>query len=90
MMLPPDELDGQEVEPYDLPRGTCPRCGSGNVRHLIVGLPAGPEPMNSTPDWVDWLGCVHPGHDRQCDQCGLTWSCTAGGNPVLDQTDHPR
>jgi len=31
MMVPPDELDGHEVEPYDLPRGTCPRCGSGDV-----------------------------------------------------------
>lgn len=74
MLLPPDQLAADESEPYDVPRGTCPRCGSNDVRHLIIGLPAGPEPMSGTPEWVDWVGCVHPGHDRECDHCGLVWS----------------
>ena len=25
------------------------------------------------PDWVSWVGCVHPGFDRSCAECGLTW-----------------
>lgn len=45
MMLPPDEFDEVEIEPYDVPRGTCPWCGSWEVRHFVVGLPAGPEVM---------------------------------------------
>jgi hypothetical protein len=73
MMSPPDEFAGDAVESYDSPRGTCPRCGGGEVRHLIIGLPAGPEPMSRTPTWVDWVGCSHPGHDRECDTCGLLW-----------------
>jgi len=49
MMLPPDEFDNADFKPYAVPRGTCPRCGSNDIRHLIIGLPAGPEPVNSTP-----------------------------------------
>ena len=75
MLLPP-ELDGHEVAPYSRPRGTCPRCGSGDVNHLVIGMPALPESMDSTPDWVEWVGCIHPGHDRECDGCGLAWSGT--------------
>jgi hypothetical protein len=74
MMLPPDGLDDLEFEPYAAPRGVCHDCGSDEVRHLIIGLPAGPEAMSGTPDWVSWVGCVHPGHDRECSQCGLTWT----------------
>ena len=74
MMLPPDDLDAEDFEPYDVPRGSCPRCGSNDIRHLLIGLPAGPEPMNSTPVWVEWVGCVHPGHDRECDSCGFAWT----------------
>lgn len=73
MMLSPDHLATDDFEPYDVPRGTCPQCGSNDVRHLIIGLPAGPEPMNNTPQWVVWVGCVPPGHNRECDQCGLAW-----------------
>jgi hypothetical protein len=39
MMLPLDVLDGHIVESYDIPRGTCPRCGSGDIRHLLIGRP---------------------------------------------------
>ena len=47
MMLPPDDFDADDFEPYDVPRGSCPRCGSNDIRHLVIGLPVGPEPMNS-------------------------------------------
>ncbi len=32
-----DAIHGYEPEPYDLPRGTCPECGSGAVKHLVIG-----------------------------------------------------
>jgi hypothetical protein len=73
MVLPSDELDRQ-VELYDLPRGICRRCGSGDVRHLWIGMPALPGSMDTTPDWVEWVGRMHPGHDRECDGCGLHWT----------------
>lgn len=74
MMLPPDEFDHADFKRYHVPRGTCPRCGSNDIRHLIIGLPAGPEPVNSTPEWVDWVGCAHPGHDRECNHCEFQWT----------------
>src|SRR5689334_19883128 len=58
MMLPPEDL---EREPYDVPRGACPACGSGDVTHLVIGMPSGPGAMEGDPDWVHWVGCVHPG-----------------------------
>ena len=42
--------------------------------HLIIGLPANLDDMTGTPGWVDWVGCLHPGYDRRCDECGLAWS----------------
>lgn len=57
----------------DTLRGTCPVCGSGEVRHLVIGMPAGPDLMDDDPEWVVWVGCVHPGHDRECDACGAVW-----------------
>lgn len=83
MMLPLDELDGHEVEPYDIPRSTCPRCGSGDIRRLLIGRPTGPHPMNSTPDWVARVGCVHLGYDRERDDCGLAWSNADPSRPVV-------
>jgi hypothetical protein len=62
-----------EVEPYDVPRGTCPRCGSRAVRHLVIGFPAHPEALDSLPAWVEFVGCLHPGHDRECRRCGLEY-----------------
>jgi hypothetical protein len=72
MTLPPDQLGDVDIEPYDVPRGTCPRCGSGRVRHHIIGYPPPPEARH-TPRWVAWEGCIHPGYDRDCRACGLTW-----------------
>jgi hypothetical protein len=73
MMLPPDGV-GEILEgaPYDIPRGDCPRCGSTEVIHLVIGMPTGPEAMVG-PDWVKWFGCVHPGYERSCQECGLEW-----------------
>lgn len=73
MMIPPGGIDADEAMPYDLPRGRCPSCDASEVRHLVIGLPGAPEAMTSTPSWVEWVGCVHPGYDRECEQCGLTW-----------------
>ena len=30
--------------------------------------------MESTPAWVEWVGCLHPGYNRQCRRCGSTWT----------------
>jgi hypothetical protein len=76
MMLPPDDSDDPTQVTYDLPRGTCHRCGGEAIRHLVIGLPAGPAAINMTPAWVDWIGCVHPGYDRECDDCGFTWAAS--------------
>lgn len=74
MMLPPDDL---EREVYDVPRGICPTCKSGDITHLVIGMPSGPEAMEGDPGWVHWVGCVHPGFDRTCGACGATWSSTS-------------
>jgi hypothetical protein len=74
MLPPPSGFEDLEVEPYDVPRGTCPRCGSGNVRHLVAGVRGAPEwTEGSTPDWVDGVGCCLPLENRECDQCGWAW-----------------
>ena len=70
---PPETWDGEPAPPYDVPRGTCPRCGSDQVVHLVIGMPATPEEFGSGPDWVSWVGCIHPGFDRSCADCGHTW-----------------
>ena len=67
-----DAAYGHELEPYDVPRGTCPDCGSRAVKHLVTGYLEDPESMESTPAWVEWVGCLHPGYNRQCRRCGLT------------------
>lgn len=61
-----------ELVRYDAERGTCPACGSGDVSHVVVGLLSGP-PSPDVPNWVAFVGCCHPGHDRQCGACGLHW-----------------
>lgn len=60
--------------PYPLPRGTCPSCSSGEITHLIIGMPAGPDSGAGDPDWVAWVGCVNPGYTRRCEACGATWT----------------
>lgn len=81
MMLPPDDLDPNDFQPYDIPRGSCPRCQSNDIRHLVIGLPVDPEAMNSTPQWIDWGGCVGPEYDRSCDSCGFAWTFA---DPTVD------
>lgn len=69
----PDGIPADEGTIYDEPRGICPSCGGTEVRHLLIGLPGDAEAMTRTPSWVEWVGCGHPGHDRECDRCGLLW-----------------
>ncbi len=59
---------------YEGTRGTCPSCGSDEVTHLVIGMPAGPESGAEDPAWVAWVGCVHPGFTRRCEACGSTWT----------------
>lgn len=67
---------------YNEPRGTCPKCQGAQVRHLVIGLVVGSEGPDSSPLWVDWVGCVHPGHDRECESCGHQWTAdTSFGEP---------
>ena len=58
-------------------RGTCPRCGSDQVVHVVFGLPA-PGAAERAPEWVEFAGCVvwpNP-PDRRCEHCGHAWSST--------------
>lgn len=73
MMFPPGGIDADHAAPYDVPRGNCPACGGSEVRHLVIGLPSLSDAVTSSPAWVEWVGCVHPGYDRECERCGLTW-----------------
>ena len=36
-------------------------------------MPARPEDQGIGPEWVSWVGCIHPGYNRSCDDCGHTW-----------------
>ena len=56
----------------DWVRGTCPRCGSGEVLHHMIGLPLAGA-MESSPPWVHWAGCVGLGPDRACEACDHEW-----------------
>jgi hypothetical protein len=89
MMLPLDELDGYEVESYDVPPARARDVGEATSA-TSSSAPAGPEPMNSTPDWVAWVGCVHPGDDRERDDCGLAWSRQIRAGPSSrESVDRP-
>lgn len=70
-MLPPWDC---EPAPYDCPRGTCPACGSGEVNHLILGMPADSSDSPQDPAWLLWAGCDHPGYNRVCRSCAATWT----------------
>jgi hypothetical protein len=73
MTLSRDTGPDSEAEAYDVPRGTCPGCGSRQVRHHLIGEPVDPSAMDRTPRWVVWEGCLHPGYTRSCRACRLTW-----------------
>lgn len=69
-------------------RGTCPTCGSGQVRHTVHGMPT-PETYESAPDGIDFAGCcLVVGGDRSCDACGNQWSAPRGPDPEDDDGDY--
>lgn len=88
----PERLTGESepptgsgrVPPYDVPHGTCPRCGSGEVIHVLAGLPVGPV---GTPSSVAWVGCMPPGHDRECEGCGLRWRSAEAGDVRINSLE---
>lgn len=54
-------------------RGTCPRCGSGEVVHIVYGMPAD---VVEAPPWIRFGGCVvriDSEIDRICEACDLRW-----------------
>jgi 8-oxo-dGTP diphosphatase len=53
-------------------RGTCARCGRGEVLHHVLGMPL-LEAVETAPPWVRWAGCTALGPDRECLRCGHTW-----------------
>jgi hypothetical protein len=77
--LPPAARTVEPAEPRPVARETCPRCGSGDVVHVVIGGPASADDVGSGSDRVRWAGCVHPGHDRECRACGSRWLEAAGG-----------
>ena len=44
-----DPVAGPDVELFDVPRGICPRCGSGQVWHHGMGDLVDTEAMDSAP-----------------------------------------
>lgn len=64
-------------------RGTCPSCGSGEVTHILFGLPADP---GAEPEWVSFGGCVIDGipRNRLCESCGHEWTSSIWEGGVDD------
>jgi hypothetical protein len=71
---------------YDVPRGTCPACGSGEVIHLVIGMPSDADVLRGLPEWVQLVGCVHPGWERECAACGARWSVRRGEAELLPRS----
>lgn len=59
---------------YRTARGRCPRCDSRSVTHLVIGMPASTDDMQWVQNWVVSVGCVQPGYNRECADCGLGWT----------------
>lgn len=54
-------------------RGSCPACGSGQVIHVVMGMPV-LDAMEKAPPWVRFAGCVPSSDlDRWCEDCGHEW-----------------
>lgn len=53
-------------------RGTCARCGSGEVIHRVMGMVT-PDTRDTAPAWVEFSGCCGIGPDRACLTCGYEW-----------------
>ena len=68
-----DEFEDDGDDPVAASRGTCPSCGSGEVTHLAIGMPDAEAFDEDVPEWVERVGCIHPGYDRSCASCGATW-----------------
>ena len=84
MMLPPDPTaKPSDAFAYDEPRGTCPKCGSGEVTHFFWGMPT-QATYEGSPAWVSFGGCCLPEvmADRACSSCGYEWAIDDDGNPV--------
>lgn len=77
-MIVPEQLS---VGPrrYRTARGRCPRCDSRSVTHLVIGMPTSVDDMQWQQDWVVSVGCMYPGYDRECADCGLGWTSDAQG-----------
>jgi len=73
MSISRDAVFGYEPEPYDVPRGNCPRCGSGRVKHHVFGYPVDPQALDDLPTWVEHEGCLRRPWNRSCATCGTTW-----------------
>ncbi|MGO1354091.1 MAG: NUDIX domain-containing protein [Brachybacterium tyrofermentans] len=69
---PSDDAVPAEFREHRWQRGTCPRCGGGQVLHRVIGMPV-PGAMESSPSWVVWAGCTGLGPDRECGGCGHSW-----------------
>lgn len=70
-----------KVDQWDgLTRGVCPRCGSSDVVALLIGELIGPLP--GKPDWVELVGCLHPGFDHRCESCSHIWEEANGNMPA--------
>jgi hypothetical protein len=54
---------------------TCPRCGSGNVRPILYGMPGPEMTEDSMAGKVALGGCVvfPEAPDRLCRNCGHDW-----------------
>lgn len=68
---------------YAFARGTCPRCGSGEVVHWMFGMPD-PGSLETLPEWVRLGGCCLTDDmtDRECSVCGHEWATDNNGNPL--------
>src|SRR5699024_411415 len=71
MMIHPDQGSGAAEISWQ--RDTCPRCGSDQVIHHVIGMPVAGV-MESSPPWVVWEGCVGLGPERECRACEHAWS----------------
>lgn len=47
-----------EHVPYDVPRGACRSCGSGDVTHILAGMPVDPFPVVDYPEWLITSGAT--------------------------------
>lgn len=53
-------------------RGSCPRCGSDQVLHRVIGMPLA-DAVDSAPSWVSWEGCTGFAPERECLSCTHSW-----------------